>query len=585
MTGRRGRLAAALTATLTAALVATGCASIPSSSQPQVIAESVPASPAAENDDLRYDELVPKPGESPVDVVRNFLRAGGSYERSHARARAYLSPAGDKALKENAGAVILEDSPYFNVSSDGTVVRMTGRQRGRLDADGAYVPPDPPGESPPYPHDFRLRKVDGNWRIENPPSALLLEAQTFDVAYRAYEVYFLDSTRTRVVPDVRWFAASRDILPSLLMTALERGPSQWLQDGVLSDLDGIEVPNNVELAPDRVRVFLTGLDGEAGTLTSGGFAQIVWTLNQVGVGGVEVYADGRLLTPKDAPGRPLQQLNDWRDFSADGPFVPTGYFVRRGAVRRTNNTPLPGPAGRSSFGAVSVAVSTDQKAVAVVAKGSDGRQVLWTGPPDSLRPAVTAASLTRPTFGGRSTFGGGSEEVWTVRDGRDVLLVPSTSAAVRVDVPSIGEAGSIRALRLSRDGSRVALVAGARGEERLWVGVVIRESGSVTIDRLRELEVGDAPVSDVTWADSLSLVALAGRPRDSSLFTVDISGVSGGRLVSTTGLPAPPTAVAAGPALPLLTVAAGTLWSTPASDQTWSPATESGVASAPTYPG
>lgn len=578
MTGRRGRLAAALTATLTAVLVATGCASIPSSSQPQVIAESVPASPAAENDDLRYDELVPRPGESPVDVVRNFLRAGGSYERSHARARAYLSPAGDKALKENAGAVILEDSPYFNVSSDGTVVRMTGRQRGRLDADGAYVPPDPPGASP-YPHDFRLRKIDGNWRIENPPSTLLLEAQTFDVAYRAYEVYFLDSTGTRVVPDVRWFAASRDILPSLLMTALERGPSQWLKDGVLSDLDGIEVPNNVELAPDRVRIFLTGLDGEAGTLTSGGFAQIVWTLNQVGVGGVEVYADGRLLTPKDAPGRSLQQLNDWRDFSADGPFVPTGYFVRRGAVWRTNNTPLPGPAGRTSFGAVSVAVSTDQKAVAAVARGADGRQVLWIGAPGSLRRAVTAGSLTRPTFGG------GSGEVWTVRDGRDVLLVPSNSAAVRVDVPGIGKVGSIRALRLSRDGSRVALVAGARGGERLWVGVVIRESGSVTIDRLRELEVGDTPVSDVSWADSLSLVALAGRPKDSSLFTVEVSNVTGSRRVATTGLPAPPTAVAAGPALPLLTVAAGTLWSTPASDQTWSPATESGVASAPTYPG
>jgi hypothetical protein len=574
VTGRPRRLAAVLTVTLTAALVATGCASIPGSSRPQIIAESVPASPPAEDDDLRYDELVPRPGESPVDIVRNFLRAGGSYERSHARARAYLSPAGDKALKENAGAVLLEDSPYLNVSSDGTVVTMTGRQRGRLDPDGAYVP----GESP-YPYDFRLRKVDGNWRIENPPSTLLLEAQTFEVAYRAYEVYFLDATRTRVVPDVRWFAAARDILPSLLMTALERGPSQWLKEGVLSDLEGIEVPNNVELAPDRVRVFLTGLNDQDGTLTSGGFAQIVWTLNQVGVGGVEIYADGRLLTPKDAPGRALQQLNDWRDFSADGPFVPTGYFLRGGAVWQTNNTPVAGPAGRSSFRALSVAGSTDQKALAVVTRRADGRQELRTGAPGSLRLAVAAGSLTRPTFGG------GSGEVWTVRDGRDVLLVPSNGAPVRVDVPSIGTLGAIRALRLSRDGSRVALVAGAPGAERLWVGVVIREGGSVSINRLRELETGDVPVSDVSWADSLSMIALAGRPKDSSLFTVDVSGVSGGRRIDTTGLPAPPTAVAAGPASPLLTVAAGTLWSTPASDQTWSPATANGLASAPTYPG
>ena len=575
MTGRRRRLAAAITAALTATLVASGCASIPSSSRPQVIAETVPASPPAENDDLRYDELVPAPGESPVDIVRNFLRAGGSYERSHARARAYLSPAGDKALKESAGVVILEDSPYFNASSDGTVVRMTGRQRARLDSDGAYVP----GESP-YPYDFRLRKVDGNWRIENPPSTLLLEVQTFEAAYRGYGVYFLDSTRTRVVPDVRWYAAARDILPSLLMSALESGPSQWLEDGVLSDLDGIEVPNNVELDSDRVRVYLTGLDEQAGTLTSGGFAQIVWTLNQVGVGGVEVYADGRLLTPKDDPGRSLQRLNDWRDFSADGPFVPTGYFVRRGAVQQTDNKPLPGPAGRSSYGVVSVAVSTDQDAVAVVVRRADGRQELRVGSTGDLRRAVVGGSLTRPTFGG------GSGEVWTVRDGREVLLIPSNGSAVRVDVPSIGVLGAIRALRLSRDGSRVALVAGRPGAERLWIGVVIRDNGSVTIERLRQFELDDTPVSDVSWADSLSVVALAGPPKDSSLYAVEISGVlSGRRRISATGLPAPPTAVAAGPAVPLLTVAASTLWSTPAFDQPWSAAPDGGAASAPTYPG
>jgi hypothetical protein len=132
----------------------------------------------------------------------------------------------------------------------------------------------------------------------------------------------------------------------------------------------------------------------------------------------------------------------------------------------------------------------------------------------------------------------------------------------------------------------VALVAGQPGREQLWVGVVVRENGSATIDGLRPLETGESPVSDVSWADSLTVVALVrGGRQDSSLYAVDVSGVSSGRLVATTGLPAPPTAVAAGPALPLLTIAAGTLWRTPATDQAWSQVTEQGGASSPTYPG
>lgn len=572
----RGRIAPTGIVGLVAALLmlTTGCASIPSSSRPQVIPASVPASPQADVDDLRYDELVPRDGERPEDIVGDYLRAAGSYERSHARARAYLTQSGNENWGDAKGATILENAPYLDVRNGGAAVQMTAQQRGRLEPDGSYVP----GEAA-FPYTFRLTKVDGNWRIENPPSGLLLESSTFDAAYRPYEIYFLNSTRTRVVPDVRWYAAARDTLPSLLVTALEQGPSQWLDGGVLTDLEGVTLQNNVEQVPDRVKVYLTGLDEQTETLTAGAFAQLVWTLNQVGVGGVEVYSEGRLLAPKDQPKRTLQQLNDWRAYSPDGPFVSVGYFIRAGAVWTTKEVPVTGPAGRSSFKAVSVAVSADEKAMAVVTSPGRGKQTLYVGAPAGLRRTVNGSSLTRPTWAG-------TQEVWTVRDGDEVLLVPLNGQTTRVDVPGLGSLGTIRALRLSRDGVRVAVVAGSPGRERLWVGVVIRENGAVQIDVLRPLDIGESPVSDVSWADSLNVVALVrGDRQDSSLYAVDTSGVSSGRLVTTTGLPGPPTAVAAGPALPLLTVAAGSLWRTPATDEAWSRATDRAGVSAPTYPG
>ena len=47
-------------------LLAAGCANIPSSSRPQIIPETLAGRPSrAADSDLRYDAIVPQPGEQP----------------------------------------------------------------------------------------------------------------------------------------------------------------------------------------------------------------------------------------------------------------------------------------------------------------------------------------------------------------------------------------------------------------------------------------------------------------------------------------------------------------------------------------
>jgi Lipoprotein LpqB beta-propeller domain/Sporulation and spore germination len=574
--GLRRTATGLVTLTVAVLLGTTGCASIPSSSRPQVIPESVAAPSIDDDDDVRYAEIVPRAGEAPEDIVRDFLRASGSYERQHARSRAYLTSKANAGWNDVAGAAIIEDALYLNPGNGGTTVTMTSQQRGRLNEDGSYVP----GKGA-YSFTFKLEKVKGNWRISDPPDGLLIEAGTFQTAYHSYDIYFLDSTRSRVVPDVRWFAAGPESVPTQLVTALEKGPSQLLEDSVLSEFDGLTLQNNIELGGDRVKVYLTGLDDQVDTLSSGGFAQLVWTLHQVGVGGVEVYSDRRLLAPRGAADRTVQQFGDWRQYNPDGlTATATSYFVQGGAVRTTQDGALPGAAGKPTFRARSVAASPDQAALAVVRDAGGGRQALYVGPPNSLHPTVTGAVLTRPTWGL------GTREVWTVRDGRDVLIVPLTGQAVRVQLDAPDDLGLIRALSLSRDGTRVAMVAGADGDERLWVGVVSQEGRTTRVGNLRTLEAGDTPVSDVSWSDASSVVALTRSGPESSLYSVDVGGVTAGQLIGTAGLPGPPTAIAAGPSLPLLTIAAGGLWRAFSPDATWTrvPGTGAG-ATAPVYPG
>src|SRR6185312_11390990 len=85
-------------------------------------------------------------------------------------------------------------------------------------------------------------------------------------AYRPYDVYFLNSGASKVVPDVRWYAAPPDSLATLLVTALEHGPSKWLADAVSNDLTGVTLESNIVQERDRVKVFLTGLGDQEDTL-------------------------------------------------------------------------------------------------------------------------------------------------------------------------------------------------------------------------------------------------------------------------------------------------------------------------------
>src|SRR5262249_21829116 len=148
---------------------------------------------------------------------------------------------------------------------------------------------------------------------------------------------------------------------------------------------------------------------------------------------------------------------------------------------------------------------------------ASGSQVLYVGAPGSLRSTVSGATLSRPTWGSEV------HEVWTVRDGREVLQVTPDGHASHVDIPQ-QQVGPIRALSLSRDGARDAVVAGPAGREQLLIGVVARDpdSGSAQIRGLRPLDFGDSPVSDVSWSDAGTVIVLTrSGEQDSSLYSVD----------------------------------------------------------------
>jgi len=562
---------------LAGCLLLLGCAGIPDSSAPRVI-EAIPSTGVADEPDVRFQPRPPQPGQTPQQIVEGFLEAESSPELQHAVARQFLAPAASGIWRDDAGTAVLAPSPTLVPSKSGAEVTLQGTQVGSVDPDGSYATVAAGRQT--YGYRIQLERVNGEWRIANPPAGLVLTESSFRQVYRRrLNVYFLARNESRVVPDPRWFSAPREALPNLLLKALLDGPSTGLSDAVKTELAGAHLASNVVPESDRVRVFLTGLADRGAIAQAAGSAQIVWTLSQLSAApAVEIDADVHPLIPRGVG--QVQTIQDWRSYDPDAlPLHTPGYFIRNGAVWTTDGEPAPGPAGSAGYGAQSVAVSSDLSRLAVVRRSAGGVALYLGSSRQELRPRLSGASLTPPSWDPMSGA------VWTVRDGTDIIQVPARGMPFQVAARDLDRAQPISQLRLSRDGSRVALLAGSAGNQVLYVGAISAAGSAVT--ELRSIVPELTDVRDVSWTSADELMVLSGSPdKTATIYTVGVDG-SLSQAITSYGLPTPPTAVAAAPGQAMLAVAAGHIWRLGDPRSAWMavPPQPSGLAdSAPAYP-
>ena len=213
---------------------------------------------------------------------------------------------------------------------------------------------------------------------------------------------------------------------------------------------------------------------------------------------MRVLSDGRPLALPDVP--ELQSVDDWAGLSPDAsPVEAVGHYLDAGALRRaTDAQPAPGPAGTGAYGLSSAAVSADERtgALGLTAgvTSAGGTPTLVAGPyGGELVPVLTGGSFTEPTAAGTRS------EVWTVRDGTEVVRLPSGGTPQTVSAPTLAGLGRASVLQLSPDGVRAAVVVETPQGGRLLVGTVVRAEDVVTVRDLRSIAPSLSQVVDVAW--------------------------------------------------------------------------------------
>jgi hypothetical protein len=407
---------------------------------------------------------------------------------------------------------------------------------------------------------FGVTKVKGEgWRINALQPGLLISQLQFE-QYQQRVLYFFDGLEQHLVPDVRYTQVSDPSdLEQWLITGLAQGPRDGLANGL---------PNQID--PKRARVTTTDtltkveIPGASGLNVANRDrlgAQVAATLAQTQVGEMEITDGGQPVRIPAAGGT---------TFSADdlvGQFAVTSpdnglYYISDGAVYDGRGHRFDGKIGTGGYSLSSVAMSpkAGTEDLMIAAERTDSKQVKYldVGTADRLYPTTLHGALSRPAWAPDVP------EVW-VGDGPNLYRVSPTGTihAVPVDAPAGSPSGTVMAVRLSPEGSRVALVLKTSATtSQIYVGSVVRSSSDVRVTNLTPISPQGIAVQDVAWNDQLKLFAIGtdNTTKDWGFYEVQCDG-SLWVLRSNIGLPqAPDSLTATANSVAVVSTGDGTVW-------------------------
>jgi hypothetical protein len=586
--------------TVAAASVA-GCVGMPGNGPVGTISVS-PQNAVAGGNVIQPFPAGPAPRDSPFDIVAGFLAASANYPFNAAIAREYLVSSAARAWKPGWSVTVFGTFGPTQTAAPGPGVRQTsilasGPAQSTFNGSGQFVSA---GGTAAAGYDFHLTKVNGQWRISNPPSKRLLTATEFTAFYKPQDLYFLNpsvlpgAAEQPLVPDsvfVPQGTSSSDLLNNLV-NALLPNPDGDPQNPLLTTA-ALTFPGgtklvSVALAGTTAVVNLSGLAGAGKTVLEQVSAQLAWTLASprsfppAPIQSVELERDGHpWIPPETICGvqqirSQVQNQSTYSCYNPD-PSAPASFSftshgqvwsrcgsedsAQRGMVGQVisllrsasavqacggrpevSTTASPEPAEvplPAKFGTPSLAaVSPDGQYVAAY---SPAAKALFTWQPaNGFRPSQ-ANQVKEFTSGVTALSWDRSDDLWFAQNG-NVYIVPANGPASQVTAPP-----GVTDLAVAPDGVRIAFIVPDGSRRVVDLAAIIRnvqsspgnKSPSEVVSISQDsVHLGPELVQpqDLTWYDADDLIVLA---RNDGLTLSEVP-VDGQESLST--VPAPPGA-------------------------------------------
>jgi Lipoprotein LpqB beta-propeller domain/Sporulation and spore germination len=574
-----------------AAVVASvaGCVGMPSNGPVGQFSAS-PQGTAPDGNIIGVVPSGPQPGEDPSQIVQGFLTASASYP-TYSVAQQYLLSSAVKGWNPGFAVTVFSqlNVPDWVLASKAgrngapqALVDVSGPVQASFNGSGQYLSAQSQDQSQ-GPWDFNLVKVNGQWRITNPPSYRMLPSSAFPLFYKAQNLYFFDPPQDQVlVPDsvfVPLGATVSQLLGNLVGALTQDPKTPWLEGATDTELPpGTKVQQPVTTNGSVVTVNLTGDVAKASPKQLQLFsAQLVWTLTgssptgSSSIQSVVLELNGTPWTPPPSPCTGIRSPDPQQTQAAYACYDPypsspaSFYYVDRGQLwarcgsESLGGEGLIGPVmpvvGRTgsftgqhcdpstsvkegytalpfiqppSLPAVTMAsVSPDGKYLAIVTAGKGD---VYVG---SLSGQAASFSKTpRLTGGGVTSLSWDrNDDLWVAQNG-DIEMLPATGKGA---VP-IAFNVQVSQLSVAPDGVRIAFIAQTAaglnsGVYLAAIGGGAQISGQqglagthLAIRSYAALGPNIAHPASLTWYDAEDLIVLNDAPTGNTLWDAPVDG-------------------------------------------------------------
>ncbi|MFT0846454.1 LpqB family beta-propeller domain-containing protein [Actinomycetaceae bacterium L2_0104] len=460
----------------------------------------------------------PPEDATPEQIITGFLAAcRAGVEDDFAVARQYLMRSASADWDPAAQVRVYPDNQNIQTSRTATGgVRARVGSLGTLSSTGVYTESANDAVSVA---DFSLAKnQDGQWRIVSLDDGIFLaEHMFFDQLYVESPVYFLSPDSDALVADLHWFP--RRDAPTRAINALLEGPSQWLADGVTT-----AIPEDTTLTKQvQVQDGVASIELSANVLSmpqrqrSNMVAQVRRTLMASNsIQSVEISVQGQVLETDLVPDLaeypygsfPLSVLADGVPATVvDGQTVPV---IEDSTV------------GELGLSALAVGYQNTSSRYAALAREGSSLVAIdsASGTYETLLPG---ANLIEPSFDSL-------EWIWSgEKTNTGYLSVARFGGTGPLQVGASWLQGmSVRDIAVSREGSRIVIVAETGGELSVFVSSISRAADGTPVSLGDPIRVGQrlSDITEVSWVDATELLVL-GRTAagsDMSLYSLHIGG-------------------------------------------------------------
>jgi hypothetical protein len=492
---RRLRLAVPL---LTLALLA-GCVAIPTSGDVQT------APIDTGTDDIATVVLPPGPvdGQSASEILQGFLRAGRAPQGPYSVAQQFLAP--NTEWSGTARVLVTTPGTVNPIAIDADTWGVTVTVIGEVDATGRYT--TIPAQQQTLTYD--LTQVDGQNRIARADPGTVLTSNAFLNAFRGYSLYFFDPSFDYLVPDLRWFPATRSVAQRIVDELLVG--STWLGPGVVVSAFPEGSQGKADYSAPEIAIDLDPEARAESALTQLRMLQQLHTSLGVlsNVTDIVVTAGGLALDP------------------SDGPVAPdVSYSVRYAAIGGVGGAF--GSLGVDGVARITeIGTRADALEPTAASLGRDRTQVAVLGPggvslvrasgdpiPIDTRPGLVAPSLDVHGY------------VWSVpRDDPGGLLATNADGDQHELLLPVD--GRVISIATSRDGARLLVGMETAEGPRLLVLGIQRDAdfAPVAFGGPVDLDVAGS-IADIAWVDGTHVAVLWADADGSQVDVLALGGAS-----------------------------------------------------------